>query len=305
MNLTAIIHTRNSAATLPRALESVRWAGEVLVVDMESEDGTAALAAAHGARVIAIPRAPRVDGVRNAAAAEASHPWVLVLDSDEYLADDAGDAVARLVQAQGTAHDAFAVPRFNYVGGQLLRGGSWYPDFQIRLFRRGTVAWSDTHHQPPRVVTGPHRLLHLEPPGCLHIHHAHHATLLDMARRQLEYAATSAYDADPERFAFADYVAEAYAALAERRDPDADGDLSHALALLLAWDAVVRGLTHWERLDPRPPLGALAALPVAARTLPAARARTRRWLDRYDLRPLARRARRRLLRTLRWPGPGR
>ena len=150
MHLTGIVHTCNSAATLDRALRSLAWVSELIVVDMGSTDGTRDIAARHGAKVLSVPPAPRVDGIRNRYLSQASHDWIFVLDSDEYLAEDAARLVDELLAEHAAQFDAFAIPRFNQIGDHTLRGSGWYPDHQIRLFRRGAVEWSDATHQPPR-----------------------------------------------------------------------------------------------------------------------------------------------------------
>jgi glycosyltransferase involved in cell wall biosynthesis len=275
MQVTAIVHTRNSEATLDRALRSLAWAAELIVVDMDSTDRTREIAARYNARIARTPEAPRVDGIRNRYLAEANHEWIFVLDSDEYLADDAAQSIEGLLAEHSRAFDAFAIPRFNQIGDQILRGSGWYPDHQIRFFRRGTVEWSDTIHRPPRVVSGLNRLHHLTPPECMHIHHQNYRDLGDLIQRQVVYAVNDRHATDAAAFSFSDVLARAYRALAERRDVAVDGDLSQALALVMAWDQVIRGLLQWERLDPRPPLGAAVALPIAAARLDPVVARRR------------------------------
>lgn len=267
--LSVLIHTRDAAATLPRALASVAWAAERVVIDMASTDDTVALAAAAGARVVAIPAAPRVDDVRTAALAEARHAWIFVLDADEWLADDAEDAVAALLRDHGHDTDAFAIPRFNSIAGHVLRGTGWYPDHQIRLFRRGTVRWPGGLHRLPEVLTGALRLRRLEPPGCLHLHHDNYPSLTALLERQLHYAVVAEYPADPVAFEFGAYVQAAYEQLAYRSDDARDGDLSTALALVMAWDALVRGLVHWDRLAEKPPLAPAFCLPIVPVLPPA------------------------------------
>jgi hypothetical protein len=127
------------------------------------------------------------------------------------------------------------------------------------------------------MTTGWHRLKELQPPGCLHIHHRNYRDLREFVRRQLDYALSERYEGAPEHFDFGDHVAQAYEQLALRKAPDQDGDISDALALLLAWDAVVRGLLRWDALEPRPPLGAMQALPIAACRVPRWLVFLRRW----------------------------
>jgi glycosyltransferase involved in cell wall biosynthesis len=294
--ISCIIHTRNSAATLERALRSVEWADELVVVDMQSDDTTLEIARRVTDRVHSIPCHPRVDGVRNQYIAAAAHDWVFVLDSDEYLAADGGTGIREIISRHGSRYDAFAFPRHNYIAGQVMRGSRWYPDYQIRLFRKGLVLWGDTNHELPRVVSGEGRLLLLKPPDCVHLHHQNYRDLRHFVERQTAYALSAPRSRSSGDFEFSDYIAAAYQELALRDDPGRDGDLSHALALLMAWDHIVRGVLDWDSREPKPPLGYLSALPVAARELARPRARLRRWFGRhypvsYFLRRLQRRLR--------------
>lgn len=282
MKLTTITHTRNSAALLPRMLATTGWVDERIIVDMDSSDDTLELAKQAGCRIFHTPVAARIDGIRNDYLGYASHAWTLVLDSDEYLADDAEQAIAELIAecdagsgtdstaTSGPAINAISIPRFNTIGGQLMRGSGWYPDHQIRLFRSGQVRWSDRNHQPPEVVGGRSALRILEPPGCLHIHHQNYRDLREVLSRQLGYALDDHYDDDPASYDFDDYVSRAYQAFAARHHPEDDGELSTALATIMAWDALLRGLIHWDRLDRQPSLERAFTLPVVAVEKPQA-----------------------------------
>lgn len=260
LNITVIIHTRDSETTLPRLLESVRWAEERIVVDMESRDRTCEIARQEGATVISTPIAPRVDGIRNNFLERGRHEWVFVLDADEYLAADAEKGVRDLLEQFGQSHDAFAIPRYNMIADQIIRGQSWYPDQQIRLFRKGCVRWSDTTHRLPEVLPGPERMHTLEPPGCLHIHHENYTSVEQFIERQLRYALNDQYP--EEGFSFERYVAWAYEEFHHRLDEKSDGELSFALATVMAWDRVMRGLIHWERLGRKDSLCRAYSLPV-------------------------------------------
>lgn len=297
MSISAVVHTRDSERRLEEALSSIAWADEVLVADMASRDGTLEIARRFAHRVVTVAPVDRVDGTRNAVVDEARGEWILVLDSDERLAEDAGENLRRLVSDLGDRYDAFALPRFNTICGQVLRGGLWYPDHQIRLFRKGTVTWDDSHHRQPLVLTGRGRLLELVPPDCPHIHHANYENLHDFIRRQVHYALTDRYDPDPGSFDISATLERAHEIFALRHDDQADGDLSHALALLMAWDALVRGLLHWDTFDPRPPLEPLVVLPPRPlRRLPRLEVAGRRWLGRrHSLRFLLHRGRDRAL----------
>jgi glycosyltransferase involved in cell wall biosynthesis len=242
--LSLIVHTRNSAARLGPLLTTTAWIDDRIIIDMESTDGTQAMALEAGFRVVSIPPSDNVDAIRNDHLAEARHEWTLVLDSDENLSADAEMEIARLITEHGATHDAFAIPRFNNIAGHVMRSSGWYPDHQIRLFRKGSVEWSAGHHRPPRMRTGEKRLMRLDPPDCLHIHHANYASLADFVERQTHYMLTDRYD---HAFDFNAYLAGAHQELAKRQDVKADGELSSALAILMAWDQIARGIIHWEK----------------------------------------------------------
>lgn len=83
LKITVIIHTRDSETTLPRLLESIQWAEERIVVDMESHDRTCEIARQNGATLFSTPVVARIDGIRNHFLERGKHEWVFVLDSDE------------------------------------------------------------------------------------------------------------------------------------------------------------------------------------------------------------------------------
>jgi len=84
VDISVIIPTLNAAAFLPTTLTAIDGVAEIIVVDGGSHDGTAALAAAGGARVVV---APRGRGRQIVVGIEAAvHPWLLLLHADTRLA---------------------------------------------------------------------------------------------------------------------------------------------------------------------------------------------------------------------------
>ncbi|MEQ9814017.1 MAG: glycosyltransferase [Azospirillaceae bacterium] len=258
LGVTVLIHTRNSAETLPRLLASIDWAAEIVIIDMHSTDGTAAIAEAAGALVVEIAPHPRVDDVRDAHLDEGTQDWVMVLDSDEYLPDDAKGEIARLI-APGVDHDVVAVPRYNWIGDHRLEGSGFYPDHQIRIFRRGTVRWPGGTHKLPQPISDAMVVRSLEPPNCLHIHHPNYRDLAHFIAKQAAYAAADSYEPP---FDLTGYLLAAHRAYAQRLDSGKDGDLSVALATVMAWDQVMRALVHWDREGRTAPLPDIFSLPL-------------------------------------------
>jgi glycosyltransferase involved in cell wall biosynthesis len=147
--LSVIVNTFNEETYLPECLESVRWADDIVVVDMHSEDRTAQIAAQFGGRVFQFERTGYVEPARNFALAQAKHSWALVLDADERVSPGLASWIGAGLDA--TPAVAFRIPRRNFYGRQWLTCCGWFPDEQLRLFRRERVHYSDRIHRAPDV----------------------------------------------------------------------------------------------------------------------------------------------------------
>ena len=82
-SLSVIVITHNEAARLRACLESVAFAGEMVVVDSGSTDGTRELAQSMGARVVSHHDWPGFGPQKNRALDLATGEWVLSIDADE------------------------------------------------------------------------------------------------------------------------------------------------------------------------------------------------------------------------------
>jgi glycosyltransferase involved in cell wall biosynthesis len=133
--LSVALVTRNEEERLRACLESVAWADEIVVVDAESDDKTATIAREFTDRVVVRPW-PGYAAQKNTALDLATGDWTLSLDADEIVSAELAADIARVLEADGPA-DGYAVPRRNIFWGRWVRHGGLYPDWQVRLFRRG------------------------------------------------------------------------------------------------------------------------------------------------------------------------
>ena len=138
--LTVAIIAFNAAAQIEPCLASVAFAGEIVVVDSGSTDGTAEIARRHGARVetrewLGFGRQKQL------AVSAARHDWVLCLDVDERVTE----ALARSIDAavRGNRYRAWRMARRNRFLGRWLAHGEGYPDWSLRLFHRAHAGWSN------------------------------------------------------------------------------------------------------------------------------------------------------------------
>ena len=147
------IITKNEAADIAAALDSVAWADERIVVDSCSTDDTPAIAARHGARVVS-REWPGYIAQKNYAASLANNDWILSLDADERVSPElAAEITATL--AQEPAARGYRMPRVTFHLGRWIRTTDWYPDDQLRLYDRRAAEWSGRYVHEGVTVRGP------------------------------------------------------------------------------------------------------------------------------------------------------
>jgi len=134
--VSVLLPVKNEAANLPRCLAAVRWADELWVVDSHSTDGTAAVAEAHGARVVQFEFNGTWPKKKNWALAHLpfAHPWVFILDADEVLPPAAEEEIRAIVSDPAHPIDGYWINRRFFFLGQWLRH-AYYPNWNLRLFR--------------------------------------------------------------------------------------------------------------------------------------------------------------------------
>jgi hypothetical protein len=245
--LTLLVHTHESIGRIQPLIETTSWIPKRIAVDMKSKDGTAEKLADAGFEVITIEPEIFFDELRNDYLSLPKTPWTLVLDSDEYLVDDASEQINQLIDTADPGVVGFRIPRHNYILGRKFTGSGWYPDHQLRLFKSNEVYYQPGHHLPPLPKTPSAKVVVLETPSCLHIHHNNYLNISEMLSRQLHYATTDIYDSSPDSFDFDDYILAAIREFNKRNDHRDDGQLSYVTGMIMYWSEINRGLIHWEK----------------------------------------------------------
>lgn len=150
--ISVVINTLNEERYIEQVIKSVSWADEILVCDMYSDDNTAVIARELGAKVIKHKRLNFVEPARNFAIQKAEHSWVLVLDPDEEVPSSLAGKLREIANSKGvTTH--VEIPRKNMIFNKWVKASMWWPDYNIRFFKKEHVDWPDKIHQKP-VTTG-------------------------------------------------------------------------------------------------------------------------------------------------------
>jgi glycosyltransferase involved in cell wall biosynthesis len=155
LKTTATIITFNEAGYIRAACESVNWADEILVVDAESTDATREIAEECGARVIR--RAwPGFAAQKQFAAESARHDWIFSLDADERVSPELRASIEDLLYTKDEQlADGYRIARRSFYMNRWIRGGGWYPDHQLRFYRRTRGRWQGAHiHESVHMQAG-------------------------------------------------------------------------------------------------------------------------------------------------------
>jgi glycosyltransferase involved in cell wall biosynthesis len=132
--LTAIVITSNEAENIGACLDSLAFCDERIVVDSDSTDATVEIARQKGVRVETVPWrgfGPQ----KNYALSLATGTWVLSIDADERVTPELAEAIKQAIALADA--DAWEFPRASSFCGRQLRHSGWWPDYVLRLFRRG------------------------------------------------------------------------------------------------------------------------------------------------------------------------
>lgn len=151
--VTVTIITLKEAEHIAAAIDSARWADEVLVVDCGSTDGTVDIARSTGAVVLCREWTGYVDQ-KNFAAERASHDWIFSLDADERITPALAAEVRTLLTTEPPL-GGYRLPRVAYHLGRWVRTTDFYPDYQTRLYDRRTARWRGQYVHESVSVDGP------------------------------------------------------------------------------------------------------------------------------------------------------
>jgi glycosyltransferase involved in cell wall biosynthesis len=143
--LSVYMITYNNASTIEKALQSVAgWANEVVVVDSESTDGAIDTIGQYTDKLYQFVTTSQRDKYQRAQD-YCANSWVLFIDADEWLTHEIKGEIEQVL-ATGTDCNGFMVRRKNFYLGRVIEHGGWYPDHEIRLYRKEKGQWTGGIH---------------------------------------------------------------------------------------------------------------------------------------------------------------
>jgi len=133
MKISVIVISYNEKDNIEKCLESVRWADELIVVDSGSRDETVKLAECYTKKVFRHSW-QGYSKQKNFAISKARNEWILSLDADEVLSEELASEIKNIVVSP---YEGYYLPRKAFFMNRWIKHCGWYPDRQLRLFRKG------------------------------------------------------------------------------------------------------------------------------------------------------------------------
>jgi len=151
MAISGIMVVKGSPRHIEASLSSLQQlVDEVIIADIGMDKGLSEkLSKNTKLRILPLPPVPYVELIREKLKGQAAHPYVFFLDPDEILSP----SLIQMLKTNYEKFDYVSIPRKNIIFGKWIKNSRWWPDYQIRLFRKNAVIWpAQIHHQP--TVTG-------------------------------------------------------------------------------------------------------------------------------------------------------
>ncbi len=180
----------NEEKRLPKCLESLFFADEIVLVDSGSNDKTVEIAKKYGCKVIfrkwlgyAKQKQFAVDNCKNR--------WVFIIDADEVVSDAAKDKIKEIIREYGDKYAGFSLMRKAFFHGKWIRRCGWWPDRVLRIVDRQKGGFSNDLVHERWISRGPVKELDLV---IDHYSFGSYSDMLDKVQRYSDLAAKDMHE---------------------------------------------------------------------------------------------------------------
>ncbi len=154
--LSAVVSAYNEENRIEKCLASLKFADEIILVDNSSTDGTAEIAEKYTSKIFSQKNNPSaIDLLKNLGFEKATNEWILSVDADEEISGELSEEIqGKLKENISDGINGFWIPRRNFIFGKWIEHSGWYPDLQLRLFRKGKGKFIKKHVHEPIMLEG-------------------------------------------------------------------------------------------------------------------------------------------------------
>ena len=245
--ISAVVHTYNEEKNIGKCLSSLSWVNEIVVIDMGSTDQTCLIAKDYKARIYQHPYTGFVEPARNFGILKASGEWIIVVDADEEIPKSLAKYLS--LEIQKPSADFYRIARKNIIFGKWIKHTNWWPDRQIRFYKKEKVVWNDKIHLYPQVKG---RVIDLPAKEELAIEHLNYEKVAEFLSRQNRYSeilAQNYYD-EGQRFSWFNFFWRPKRIFLQRYLRHAgflDGFHGFALSILAVISQFAAEVKLWEK----------------------------------------------------------
>ena len=133
--ISAVISAYNEEKNIKECLQSLTFVDEIIVIDNSSTDKTTQIAKKFTSKIYSQPNRKMLNTNKNYGFSKAKNTWILNLDADERCTPELKKEIEDLFKKE-ISFSGFEMPRKNIIFGKWIRHGIWWPDYQLRLFKR-------------------------------------------------------------------------------------------------------------------------------------------------------------------------
>lgn len=144
MNLSVVISAHNEEKIIEECLKSASFTDEIILVDNTSSDKTVDIARKYTSKIFSQPNKIMLNVNKNFGFSKANGDWILSLDADEKVTPQLAREIKSAIK-KSSKTTGFWIPRKNIIFGKWITGGMWWPDYQLRLFRKGKGKFPEKH----------------------------------------------------------------------------------------------------------------------------------------------------------------
>lgn len=205
--ITAIIVAKNHPPYILKTISSIEdFVKEIIVVDIGIDNNLVNTLKKN--KKISIYKINEdiqyVELIREKVKNLAKTEYVLFLDPDEIIQSK----LKTLIKSKLNNYDYFKIPRKNIIFGKWIKHSRWWPDYQIRLFKKDKVFWPEIIHSQPKIIG---KGLEIEADENLAIIHYNYQNLDQYLEKAQRYAKSEAKQFIKENkvFTFKDVINKA------------------------------------------------------------------------------------------------
>jgi len=203
-NISAVIVAKDSPPFLFKVIESIDdLISEIIIVDIGiSQNIIKELKKNKKVKIVKIKEfVPYVEIIRNKTKDFVKSDYVFFLDPDEIVPP----RLKTIIKSHLLSYDYFKIPRKNIILGRWIKHSRWWPDYQIRIFKKDKVTWPKIIHRQPKVEGRGFEVEAKEELALIHHNYQNLDEYLEKARRYAKYEAKEIFE-EKRIYTFADTI---------------------------------------------------------------------------------------------------